>query len=283
MNKSTGTHVASPEAYISINRNRIKQTNGNVYLDTNTEFEVEFFNKTSDIQKAVITINGKRQNDALVLRPGEHFYLDRFMDEKRRLKFDTYFVDDVKEVKDAIKNNGEIKIEFYKQQDTIQSWYTYTPPAYIRPYRPYWGSPAWGTTTANSGNITFTSNTADSFGAKGSGATQLRNASTRLDSIKASSVNNNQLFSQELAMASMESNKQIETGRVESGKSSDQDFTPVYYNFEYTANTTIVFKLYPTSAHGSMKTTDEVRNYCSDCGRRVKRGFQFCPGCGGRV
>jgi len=25
---------------------------------------------------------------------------------------------------------------------------------------------------------------------------------------------------------------------------------------------------------------DDIRTYCPSCGRRVKKGYNFCPGCG---
>jgi hypothetical protein len=269
-----GCGNGTPECFISVNKNRIKQKNGIVYLKNGTEFEIEFYNLSADIQKAVITINGKKQSDALVLKPGEHFYLDRFMDDKKRLKFDTYEVDDVAAVRKAIENNGEVKVEFFREQKPVQSWTTttisyptWTDNNYFKTHSAvYLGTPISRTRGA-------------STGAKGITPQAFYNSNASSNTVNCSAGLNNMSF-QTMDFASAEPAK-METGRVEQGGQSNQDFKPVYYSFEYLANTTYTFKLLPISRKGEeVVTTDKVRSYCPQCGRRIKSGWNNCPGCG---
>ena len=242
-----------PQAFISVNKNRVKNNNGIIYLNNGTEFEIEFYNYSAAIQKAVITINGKKQGDALVLRPGEHFYLDRFMDTKHCLKFDTYEVDDVDEVKKAIENNGEVKVEFYRE---------YKQPHY------YWPTRHCSTWTMPAIYYQSNINTCDTY-----------SASTL--NCNAQNISKNFTPAAGISAGAVSEPTKIETGRVEQGAQSNQDFQSVYYTFESYANKVVTFKLLPVSRKGeNVVETSKIRSYCPQCGRRVKRGHSFCAGCG---
>ena len=274
-----------PQCYISVNKNRIKSNNGVVYLKNGTEFEIEFHNLTAEVQKAVITINGKKQQHALVLRPGEHFYLDRFMDDKKRLLFDVYTVDDAAEVRKAIESNGTVKVEFYREQPKINIIYDW--------YKPYTTTtyPSWTTYTSNAGTGGTGMNTIRTrsafIGATTKGSTLNANMSRGMSkSLKSFSPDSSvSCFCSGEAtgyaggeMMDSAVTPQIETGRVEQGAVSDQDFRTVNYSFESYANKTVEFKLLPMSQQKTL-STKQIRSYCS-CGRRIKKGWNVCPGCG---
>ena len=86
-----------PEAFLTINRNRLKIYHDNsIFLNHGDEFEVEFNNITRTVWLARIKMNGEWTTEAgLVLRPGEHVFLDTpsfFSNNKRRFCFKTYDV-----------------------------------------------------------------------------------------------------------------------------------------------------------------------------------------------
>ena len=72
----------------------------------------------------------------------------------------------------------------------------------------------------------------------------------------------------------------IETGRVEKGDASNQDFKKVDIKFETTAFHILNFKLLPVSQKETI-TTQEIRMYCPSCSyRKRKPSWKFCPSCG---
>ena len=75
--------------------------------------------------------------------------------------------------------------------------------------------------------------------------------------------------------------KSIETGRVEKGDESDQSFTNSYEQFNYHTSHTIKFKIEPASTKNI--EVDEIRNYCSECGKKQKKEHKFCPSCGTKL
>jgi hypothetical protein len=103
-----------PEVYLTVNKDRRKMYQGfNYYLKDGEEFEFEFFNGTQDTFLAGIELNGKSiSNKGLVLKPGERVYLERYFDDNKRFKFETYEVEDSREAKEAIAKNGSVKIKF---------------------------------------------------------------------------------------------------------------------------------------------------------------------------
>ena len=97
-------------------------------------------------------LNGQYiSNRGLVLQPGEHYYLDRYLDDKKRFKFSTYEIPNTKSAKKAIEKNGLVEIEFYQEQifnpNTYTMWYgtgsTFSGGGYVN------------TTLTNSGTDTF--------------------------------------------------------------------------------------------------------------------------------
>ena len=106
-----------PTLHITKGKNRLKEFNGSVYLNDKDEFELEIFNPKKISVLARISINGIEMSNGLVIRPGERVFLDRFINEPRKFKFNTYTVDgDDEQVKKAIEDNGVIEIKFFNEK-----------------------------------------------------------------------------------------------------------------------------------------------------------------------
>jgi hypothetical protein len=269
-----GYQHASPQAFIAVKRNRVKihpKGNENIaYLQNGIEFQIEFNNPSGYTQKAVIWINGKQQGYALVLKPGEHFYLDRFLDNEQKLKFDVYDVDNTPEVKDIIANNGLVEIRFYKE---------YIP----QPVIIYNNS--WGTSTSNykgiydSGNFVGTPRSSE---IKTKGSSTTRNYLYSSQTLTAGAVNESYTSEEPMAEMSLDESK-IETGRVAQGNKSNQSFYEVNQSFEWYCNTTVKYRILPMSQKPHEIQTNEFRSYCPSCGRRIKKGWVHCAGCGEKI
>ena len=115
----TTTHP-HPEAYITVNKKRIRQYGKNVYMDNKQEFEIELYNPTQNKVLAVITLNGtKMTGGGVVIKPGQRIFLERYLDSNNKFLFDTYEVESTNEILDAISNNGDIQINFYNEEQNI--------------------------------------------------------------------------------------------------------------------------------------------------------------------
>jgi hypothetical protein len=73
----------------------------------------------------------------------------------------------------------------------------------------------------------------------------------------------------------------IETGRVEKGEQSNQNFTNSYEQFNYYTSHTIELKIQPTSTKNI--NVEEIRQYCTECGTKTKKNYKFCPSCGNKL
>jgi hypothetical protein len=108
----------APSVVITSNRNELKVYQGNnVYLNDGDNFELRFFNPLPEKIGVEINFNGITKGDGyLVLNPGQDLILDRFLDEQRKMLFETYVINgDNKEAVEAIAKNGIITFNFYKE------------------------------------------------------------------------------------------------------------------------------------------------------------------------
>lgn len=303
--------MSNPQAYISVRKSRLRSENQTVYLEKNTEFEIELYNPTDRKVGAQIIINGIKQCATLILRPGESITLERYLDDNKKFLFDTYFVDGSAQSKSAIKNNGGIQVEFYRekitpvyhQQNLININNTY-------PYfnqQPWFGldfssQPVYGTsgtpfndgftTTSNmqsrgfsgqSGNLEDDNNwvgaLSDRLYSKSVSTDDLESQKYKSPGVNTTEVDNSSI----LRSASMDFMEQempkaapVETGRVEKGSVSNQTFKSASVDLETWAFHTINFKLLPLS----QKPVEIVAVYCTNCGRRARIKENFCPKCG---
>lgn len=71
----------------------------------------------------------------------------------------------------------------------------------------------------------------------------------------------------------------FETGRIEQGESSKQEFSTGYGNFTDWASVTSEWQILPESK--KPVEMGEIRSYCTGCGTRHKKSsWKFCPNCG---
>ncbi len=249
-----------PCAYITKNKQRIKQFGQNVYLKDGSEFEIELYNPSRNTVLSKIKINGNFiSGGGIILRPGERVFLERYLDVRRKFKFETYSVDSTNETMNAIANNGDVEILFYEEEDMIDvrlNSYPWTNDyTYINRDINTGGSyPRYGVTFTTSNTVI---NSAD--------------ANINLTSLNTS----NDTVSRRLTKKS----KSIETGRVEKGSSSNQEFNSVNKNFNSWSVSTSVWKLLPESQRPVEKR--DLIEKCPKCSTKLKKSsWKFCPECG---
>jgi hypothetical protein len=73
----------------------------------------------------------------------------------------------------------------------------------------------------------------------------------------------------------------LETGRVEKGLKSSQDITNTYGDFNYYTTLRVEYKILPISS--KPVEVHEIRNYCTECGTKIKSNYKFCPSCGNKL
>lgn len=250
----TTDNALNPTAHITKKRSRLKIYGGeNVYLKDKDNFEIEMHNPTTKKILCKIKLNGNYISDSgIVLRPGQRVFLERFLDSNNKFEFSTYEVKNTTENLNAISLNGDVSVEFYDEQ--LISNRTYT----------YYHNPIIGTTTIHgsagtysNSTVTLTSNSvSDSLGFTTSSMDQRPRSRS---------------FGK----------KSIETGTVEKGSSSDQSFTRSYDTFNHYSSHVVRYKILPESAKNI--SVEEIRNYCPECGTKVKKNYKFCPTCGNKI
>ena len=259
----------NPQAWIAIQKNRQKVygSNGNsqVYLKDGEEFQIELFNPTQTKYLVKIKINGNYQSQrGLVLNPGQRYFLDRFIDEDRKLGFSTYEVENSKQAKQAIEKNGLLEVEFYAET------------AYQNPFTLQGNSSTWtiGGTNYLAGNYLAGNYCID-------GAISNSNSLSGI-SFSTSNSSNGTTFTNCSSTSTLTSDISIETGRVEKGEKSDQSFNDSYDRFNTWISFSTKVQILPRSQKPA--ETSEIRSYCTGCGyRNKKQNWKFCPNCGTKI
>ena len=234
-----------PSAIVTVNGSEKKIYDKNqIFLNPDDNFEFRFFNPLQEKIGVEIIFNGiNKGNSLLILNPGEDVSLDRFMDDKKKMKYSTYFINEQNEkaVK-ATEKNGLVEIKFYKEKFFNVSYGGY-------------------------------SNTTGLYNSSGN---------WNLDQTYTTSTSSIDLGnSQNIFRCSVEEPKlkSLETGRVEKGETSKQDFKQVSGNFETISFHTIRYELKPQST-----IISKIRNYCPSCGLRLKKkSWSYCPSCGEEI
>lgn len=281
------TKTGMPCAYISKDRKRLKQFGQTVYLNNGDEFQLELFNPSSTTVLAKIKLDGSYiSGGGIVLKPGQRVFLERYLDDARKFKFETYEVDGTSnEVLDAIAGNGDVVIDFFDEykQPVWNNPITYVAGSFGIPtcntYNTNTISGGYvNTTLSNNVSFTSSSNTAGvNFNTTSVNNTfagpNLRSATSRLKKSKPNSRSE-----VTMDMLSMDS---IETGRVEKGGSSDQSFKTVDKNFNHHTCTSSVWKILPMSQKVYEK--QDLKVYCTNCGKKRKKDSdKFCSSCGNK-
>ena len=294
-----------PTANIAVNKSRIKLYSKGLdmptyYLQKGQEFQIELFNPTSDVLLAKIILNGKAiSQGGLVLNPGQRVFLDRYFDVAKKFLFDTYEVANTSEVKKAIENNGDIKVEFYREITPVapfaipQTWITNTS-TYTQPINGSFGcyhsstkslqnlsnlSNPHGTTST--GNITTTGMISNTTTINGSASfTSSAGAMPTFDMSASLDFSPTLEEPKPMLKRSFKAKKSIETGRVEQGSYSDQKFKTVNKEFDYFPFHTVEYKMMPVSQKVNTLSDVNVKVYCTNCGSKLGKTDKFCSSCG---
>ena len=279
-------------AKIAVNKSLLKEylNSSNeriVYMHDGTEFQIQIFNLYSYTIGVSFKFNSNsKSSQLLVLRPGERVWLDRYLNNESRLLFSTYKVGNSEEVKNAIKDNGNLQIKFYKEKEN-NYWNNriYTNQSIIDTTEPYRHINAWYSNNANcfnnelntlraSSSINFYNNTNAvlNVGENTTGATSTANC------VATSAITDTYVKSMPTS-ATVRSNKSIETGRIEEGSHSNQRFDNVYKDFEIWPFKIEYIKILPFSQK-QVNINDISKRYCYNCGRKLNQKYKFCPFCG---
>lgn len=254
MKQSVWTQTSNPQAFITKGKQRVKQFEGQVYLNDGDEYQIEIFNPTPNHILAKIKIDTDYlSGGGIVLRPGERVFLERFLDSNNKFVFRTYEVGKEAVNLGAIDNNGYVEIQFFNEWKQNSG---------------YWYGSSGTTTISNpltlTGGITYTTNSVPtSFTTSGT----------------STAFYNNSLSTNTLAGPNIRSNK-IETGTTEKGNSSNQKFTQSNKEFYSYSFHNVAWRILPTSTKQYHKEDLGVL-YCGECGaKRKKDTHKFCPHCG---
>ena len=283
--KQTITGPSMPMAAICINKSRLKtyhkEKQPTFYLEKGQEFQIELYNPTSDTILAKIQLNGNQiSQGGLILRPGERVFLERYLDVAKKFMFDTYEVANTAEVQKAIEDNGDFKVDFYRESKQLYSHggvitiKSYPSTLTIDPYQydpyQYDYKSLSGTLNSTSQNINIEFNGTSHI----AGKTSLYSSNVTMDNLN---ISNNESATKSLRSSAK---KTIETGRVEAGSSSNQKLEYVSKSFEYWPFHSVEYKLLPVSQKINTITDINIKRYCHVCGAKQKPEFKFCPSCG---
>lgn len=291
--KTSSMAQTMPSAHVAINKSRLKAYNASTvptyYLKNGSEFQIELFNPTNGTILAKIKLDNEFiTQGGLVLRPGERVFLERYIDIAKKFLFETYEVSaNDEQVKQAIKNNGNLRVEFFKEIIPISN-----STIWIQPNN--WLYP---------NNWQYTAGIHNSTNIGGAHTTDLKNVNTNFNNTNlvnysnsndvtftSSSYNNETEFlscdetfdiKPSLSKRGMvKSKKTMETGRVEHGGISSQKLDTVDKTFASWHFHSIEAKLLPVSQKINAVEDIAVNAYCTECGCKQKKGFKFCPSCG---
>ena len=258
--KVKNNHVEKPSAWVvSSEKGRKSIKNGKVYLKDKEEFQIELFNPLTDCVLADIKLNGNTiSQSGLVIRPGERFYLDCFVDDNKKFVFNTYEVEDSQSTKVAISKNGMLEVFFYKESVvSLKNWRNrfdrvivekYYPVHYPH-YHPYWYTTPnvyCGTTTGGLSGTTTGGYYTNGLNTTTTNTAYYSNPNLQpINSTYTAGINISDLGN--MTTTTSYSTNSIETGRVEKGSKSNQKFEEVDMDFEKFHISSIVLQLLPES------------------------------------
>ena len=265
-------NAPKPQAFISTRKNRIKHTGiyrvkgsgsvhrSDVYFKDGTEFEIELNNPSPFVYVAEITVNGDAvSGGGIILRPGAHEYLERYVEAARRFKYVTYMAD--KANTQAIKDNGVIEVRF--KREVLPTSPTPTVTRWLVPA----ANPFLGFGSGPTNNMFYT-----------------RVAGT-------SNLNVGSYTNVASSISYGVGGETVETGRVEQGGTSTQAFQTEYgLTFSTQIDHIVYLNILPVVEPSEPETViagwtigTHITVYCTECGRKQKREWKFCPGCGNKA
>ena len=260
-------------AKIAISKNLIKEYKSSnsertVYLNDGTEFQIYLKNPYQTHLGIKISVNNKFIGNMLVLRPGQSFWLDRFLNDNKKFLFSTYNVENTAEMKYATNNNGKVKIEFYHEKEETP----YFSAKIVEPLKTNFDWTNYDITcssamSSNEPRSTYYCSTEDIGNLSANAATN-----SKLRSMS---------YSTSVSTAKTD-DSYLETGRVEKGGVSRQEFEYCDINFDYYAFKTENILILPTSRK-QIRAEETRRRYCSQCGKKVNPKDKFCSSCGTKL
>lgn len=289
-------------ARIAMNKSLLKEFRNNennriVYLKDGDEFQIQIFNPYQYVIGVSFTFNSDSVDNSkmLVLKPGERVWLDRYLDDNRKLKFWTYKVNNSEEVKKAIEKNGILNIYFYKEieKNNYTVWcgdntYFYdggwkNPIDDLNGGIKYTNNYYVNDNNISSANSALISALADTVTCGDMNCSISTSNTATYTSYSASTIPNgiNSCVNKNSSNRSLQKSKSIETGRIEKGGYSNQKFNNYYGDFGpyWFKNETI--HILPESQK-QVSSNDLTKKYCHNCGRKIKSDFKFCPNCGAK-
>lgn len=261
----------NPCAYITKNKQRVKQFGRNVYLKDGSEFEIELYNPSRKTVLGKIKINGEFINGGgIILRPGERVFLERYIDVPHKFKFETYTLDLTNETMNAIANNGDVEVLFYEEETNVglNHYPTWNPPTYI----------LYNLNTPIGNDFYTTSDNYSSI----NGTTDINLTNSVNDTLCLSNNPRSTKYEPRLRRKLNLKSKSVETGRVEQGSSSNQSFKTVSKNFNSWTVSTSIWKILPESQKPIEKK--DLIERCPKCSTKIKKtSWKFCPECGNEL
>lgn len=234
MTKRVKPTSSKPSAWVvnSSDRGRKSIKNDKVYLNDKEEFQIELYNPLQKCVLVDIKLNGSSiSNAGLVLNPGQRYYLDCFIEDKKKFIFSTYDVDNNDETKEAIAKNGLLEVYFYEETImNLQNWGNIR----INPQPTWWGGYNGNYYNSITGTISIGSTTS---------GTNIANANVNYTG---SGIASNMTNVSNLSLDSTRG-KSLETGRVDKGDTSKQKFEAVDMNFGSNVISSTIIHLLPES------------------------------------
>jgi len=255
----TSGSPSNPQAFITKGKQRIKQFEGQVYLNDGDEYQIELFNPTPNHILAKIKIDKDYlSGGGIVLRPGERLFLERFLDSNNKFVFRTYEVGKEAVNLGATDNNGYVEINFYSEWKSHSGYFSNSNVTYTT-------NPLVFTTTGNVG--LGCSNPTTSLSISGTTSTAFyNNASLTSNTFAGPNIRTMQ--------------NKMETGTTEKGDTSNQTFTSSNRDFYSYPFHNVAWRILPTS-HKQYHKEELGVLYCGECGaKRKKDTHKFCPHCG---
>ena len=258
-------------AKIAISKNLIKEYKSSnsertVYLNDGTEFQIYLKNPYQTHLGIKIYVNNQAiGGNMLVLKPGQSFWLDRFLNDNKKFLFSTYDVENTQEMRYAINNNGKVKIEFYHEKEDTP-YFTTAPLKTTFDWTNY-NITCSSSISSNCPRSTYYCSTGD------------------IGNLSANAATNSKLnaMSYDTSVSTTKTDDlSLETGRVEKGGVSRQEFEYCDINFDYYAFKTENILILPISRK-QIRAEETRRKYCSQCGKKVNPKDKFCSNCGSKL
>lgn len=243
--QNSSVSTLNPTANIAVNRNRLKHYSGDtVYLKDNTHFEIELYNPKQLKVLAKIQINGQSVSGNGIILRPG----ERVFLE-RWIDTPQKFLFETYQVEDSNESRNAIVKNGKVTVEFYEEAIFLTSGTFSTSTTLLTDSPTWTTGTTfippyGGSTVNYCSMT--SIGANASVAGSL------------------------------------ETGRVEKGESSNQLLVTDSTAFNYVCNSRVELRILPESQ--KPVEVKEIRNYCTECGTRMKaKSWKFCPSCGTRI